>query len=125
MADFQTIIQKERDRLSALRTDALQRRDAIVEEISGIDRELKAITAYETAKIGKAPKKATGTRRASRTDAILNLLKGNQDGLTRSLILEKLGFKGDKTAEQSVSNALNNLKKAGKIASDSGNYTLA
>jgi len=126
VADFAALIEKERERLTKLREETLTRRTTIDDEIAGIDKELKAIDAYEQVKTGSLKKeKATGTRRGSRQEGILALLKDAPDGLGRVDILEKLGLKGDKTGEQSISNALNNMKKAGKIAAKDGRYVLA
>lgn len=122
--DFAVVIEKERERLGRLREDALARRATIDTEIAEIDKELAAIVAYERAKSGKAASgKGTG-RRGSRQDGILALLKEKKDGLTRGSILDALGLKGNKSGEQSISNALNNMKKAGKIDSKDGRYTL-
>jgi hypothetical protein len=123
MADFQNMIEKERERLNKLRQDALTRRAAIDTEVADITRELSAIDAYERAKTGK--KKNTAGRRSSRQDGILQLLRGNADGLSRGGILDGLGLKGNKSGEQSISNALNNMKKAGKLAVKDGKYVVA
>jgi hypothetical protein len=48
--------------------------------------------------------------------------KHSSNGLSRSEILESLGLKGDKSGEQSVSNALTALKKAGRVTSNEGRY---
>ena len=45
------------------------------------------------------------------------------DGIGRAGIIEQLNVKGDKSAEQSVSNALANLKKSGAVAHGDGKYT--
>src|SRR5438552_1233128 len=103
MADFAAMIEKERERLAKMRDEALTRRKTIDDEIAEIDREVKAIAAYETAKTGKKPGTGTRGRRGSRQESILATLKGNGDGLTRSEILDKLGLKGNKAGEQAVS----------------------
>ena len=126
MADFAAMIEKERARLNGLRDDAAKRRSAIDEEIAEIDKELRAIVAYETARTSAPKGKRGGSgKRGSRQDGILSLLRGKADGLSRGDILEGLGLKGDKTGEQSVSNALGNMKKAGKIGQKDGRYMLA
>lgn len=118
-------MEKERARLQGLRDDALARRQKIDDEIAGIDKELVAFDAYEAAKMDKpARKQSTGSRRGSRQDSITALLT-SKPGLSRGEILEALGLKGDKTAEQSISNALNNMKKAGKLTQQDGKYLVA
>jgi alkylation response protein AidB-like acyl-CoA dehydrogenase len=45
----------------------------------------------------------------------LAVIKANADGLARGEILEKMGLKGDKSGEMSVSNALTALTKNGQV----------
>ena len=120
---FEAMVSQERDRLNAQITDIQIRQRALQEEMALVKRELSALDAYETAKAGKT--KSTKGRRASRQDGILQLLSGKADGMTRGGILEGLGLKGNKSGEQSISNALNNMKKAGKIAVRGGKYVAA
>lgn len=68
---------------------------------------------------------ATGTRRSGIRQEVLNLLKQHQDGISRSDILDAMNAKGDKKAEQSISNALANAKKNGDITLTDGLYRLA
>jgi hypothetical protein len=76
-------------------------------------------------KATRAPRQAsTGTRRSGIRDQVLAIIQGaGADGINRSDLLEKLEAKGDKTAEQSISNAISALKKANAIAGEKGNYT--
>jgi hypothetical protein len=55
------------------------------------------------------------SRRGSKRDAILQLVKKNGTGLSRGEILEKMGLKGDKAGEMSVSNAFTALTKGGQV----------
>ena len=53
-------------------------------------------------------------RRGSKREELLNVIRqGN--GLTRGEILEKMGLKGDKSGEMSVSNALTALTKSNQV----------
>lgn len=63
----------------------------------------------------------TGTRRTGIRDEVLSMVKANP-GITRSTLLDKMNARGDKSAEQSISNALAALKKAGTITADGGAY---
>src|SRR4051812_24892339 len=119
---FETMVQKERERLTKARENALDRLEKVNEEIAAIDREFEAIEAYERIKMGKVQKgggpREAGRQRArkgSRQQELLELIERNPDGLSRREILEQLGLKGDKKSEASVSNALNNMKKAGRL----------
>jgi hypothetical protein len=135
---FETMIQNERERLIKAREDAQARLEEIQKEIADIDREFEAIEAYERVKADKlrkgvAPSKGEAAskkpgqraRRGERQQEVLDLVGQHPDGLTRSEILERLGVKGDKKAEASISNALNNLKKAGRLGSEGKRYILA
>lgn len=66
---------------------------------------------------------STGSRRTGVRDAVLNVVSG-ANGISRADILEQMDAKGDKRAEQSISNALANLKKADKIDLNDGVYTV-
>jgi hypothetical protein len=132
MADtFETFIEKERERLSKKREGAMTKLQEAENEIAEVERELAAIGAYEAAKAGKLPAarrgRTSGVRaaRGSRQGAVLDLLSKSTSGMTRGEILEAMGLKGDKSGEQSVSNALNNLKKAKKVSSKDGRYQAA
>jgi hypothetical protein len=124
-ATFQTMIDNERTRLNAALADLDKRQKTLDEERITIKRELAAVTAYETAKNGRAPRPASGasrTPRGAKQETLLGIIGGRPDGMTRGEILEDLGVKGDKRAEGSISNALNSLKKAGKLVSKAGRY---
>ena len=130
---FEEMVERERERLTQARKDAETRLQEVQNEIAQIDREFEAIKAYEVVKAGKPQKGAPASkeparqraRRGERQQEVLDLIGENPDGLTRSEILERLGVKGDKKAEASVSNALNNLKKAGRLGSEGKRYVPA
>ena len=120
-ADYMT---RERERLHAEREAVFTQQQALETKLNEINREFAAIEAYEAAKSGKAvrgmmagsgkraPRQA---RRGSRREGIIETLKGATEGLSRGELLERLGLKGDKSGEMSVSNALTALTKAGAV----------
>src|SRR3954464_13845996 len=129
---FEEMVERDRERLTKAREDALARRKQIDDEIEAIDREFEAIKAYEriktqkTQKGGAASKKpGQRARRGERQQEVLDLIGQHPDGLTRAEILAELGAKGDKKAEASISSALNNLKKSGRLGSEGKRYILA
>lgn len=63
-----------------------------------------------------------GTRRTGIREEVLAVIEKNPS-ITRSALLETMEAKGNKSAEQSVSNALSALKKAGTITADEGAYS--
>ena len=140
-ATFTAFIKKERARLDKARKEALASKSAVDKEIASIERELTALDAYREAKgttgkrapgkrgpakqsIAKGARRATG-RRGEKRQAVLDLIHKNPDGLSRGEILAQLGAKGNKSAEQSVSNALSALKKSDKVNSRQGKYVTA
>jgi hypothetical protein len=146
-ATFATFIRKERARLDKSRKDALAQQAAIDKELQAIERELTALDAYQQAKgatgkgvavkrapmAGKAAAKRTFKgggrrgpgRRGEKRQAVLDLVRQHPAGLSRGEILIQLGVKGNKSAEQSVSNALSALKKSAKLNSREGKYVPA
>lgn len=123
---FQEYITKELERLNSERQAILAKRGELDTQLAEINREFKAIEAYEAAKSGKALRqsgpRATGTRRGSKRDGILAALADIPHGLTRGELLEKLGLKGNKSGEMSVSNALTALTKANQVVRKDGKY---
>jgi hypothetical protein len=109
-----SFITRERERLQKSRQDALARKQQVEDEIASIDRELKAMDAYHAVKQGKSERRVRRRlpgRRGSRREQILELIKQTPDGLSRGDIITRLALKGNKSGEQSVSNALTALKK--------------
>ena len=125
MTTFAEMVAQERDRLGKAIAGVLDKMNALTEEMEGHKRELRAVDAYEAAKTGKVvTARAAGSRapRGSRQDTLHALIAGKPDGMTRGEILTELGIKGDKAAEGSISNALNGMKKSGKLLSKDGKY---
>ena len=139
-ATFASFIKKERARLDKARKDALANKTAVDKEIESIERELTALDAYQQAKgtparrapgkrgpakRGPAKARRTTGRRGEKRQAVLDLIQKNPVGLSRGEILIQLGVKGNRSAEQSVSNALSALKKSEKVNSREGKYVPA
>jgi len=117
--DVIKVMQAERERITNSIKELEAQRLAVDEKISAFKLELKAIEAYESAKTGK--KKVTRTRGTSVTATIIDIVKKAPS--TRAQIIEALNGKGNKSVEQSISNALSNLKKKNKLAAKDGVYT--
>ena len=138
MADrFADVMQKERDRLHREREQVSNQQQELEDKLAQIDRELEAIDAYEAAKSGKAKTSKRSApargpargrrarpqaRRGSRREALLQTIRENPDGLKRGEILERMGLKGDKSGEMSVSNALTALTKSNQVSRHEGKY---
>lgn len=95
--------------------------------------ELRAVDAYEAAKTGKAMpvarqgrgRAAPTGRRGSRRESILRVIRENPAGLSRGELLDKMGLKGNRQGEMSVSNALTALTKSGQVSRIDGKYRVA
>ena len=129
---FQEFVSRERDRLNQERENIFAQQRQLENKLAEIGRELTAIDAYEAAKTGKAAPRSgqarrgqPRARRGSKREALLQLINANPAGLARGEILERMGLKGDKSGEMSVSNALTALTKAGQVARRDGKYTTA
>jgi DNA-binding transcriptional ArsR family regulator len=127
---FKSFVSREHSRLTKARDAALGRKKQLDRELSEIENELGAIRAYEQAKSKVPARPAAGRsvaragRRAPRGEkrrSVLELIQ-KSGGLTRGEILASLGVKGNKSAEQSVSNALTALKKQNLVASRDRKY---
>jgi cell division septum initiation protein DivIVA len=124
---FQDYITKERERLSQEANALRAQQKELEEKLAANRRELRAVEAYEAAKSGKAAptrstRRASQARSGSKRDGILKVIKENPTGLTRGQLLEKMGLKGNKSGEMSVSNALTALTKGNQVARKDGKY---
>jgi hypothetical protein len=101
-----------------------KRREELTAELATVDDELMRISRYfgEPAKKPRAPGPAGPVRRGAVQEAVFATIANKPEGMSRAEIVEAMGKKGDKTGEQSVSNALTALKKANKVASNDGKY---
>jgi len=129
---FQDFIARDRERLHAEREAIFNQQHELEGKLAAINNEMRAIDAYEAAKSGKAaPARQTGARRApqarrgSRRESVLRVIAENPAGLTRGELLEKMGLKGNKAGEMSVSNALTALTKGNQVARKEGKYVSA
>ena len=131
MADdrFADVMKQERERLQRDREAIYNQQRELESKLKDINREFAAIEAYEAAKTGKqAAAQQRGARgrrqarRGSRREALLQLIGQNPDGLSRGEILERMGLKGDKSGEMSVSNALTALTKSNQVSRSGGKY---
>ena len=128
--NFADFIARDRERLHAEREKIFNQQHELQTKLDEINREFAAIEAYEAAKTGKAAAAARQprgsrqqqARRGSRREALLQLIRDNPSGLARGEILERMGLKGDKAGEMSVSNALTALTKSNQVSRHEGKY---
>src|SRR3954466_1122016 len=128
--NFAEYIARERDRLHAEREQISNQQEELQRRLEALNREFAAIEAYETAKTGKVARQRAPAarqpraRRGSRREGLLELIR-QSDGLSRGEILERMGLKGDKAGEMSVSNALTALAKRNQVRREGGKYYAA
>ena len=128
-SNFSEFISRERERLRAEREQVFSQQEELERRLDALNREFAAIEAYETAKTGKAARQASAgrqprARRGGRREALLELIR-QSDGLSRGELLERMGLKGDKSGEMSVSNALTALTKSNQVHREGGKYRAA
>ena len=130
---FEGFVARERARLHGEREAIFTAQHELEGKLAEINREFAAIDAYEAAKAGKlptsVPRRRTGgtqqrARSGSKRDALLKLIQ-ESEGLTRGEILERMGLKGNKAGEMSVSNALTALTKGNQVVRHDGRYRAA
>jgi len=131
---FEGFVARERERLHREREAVFSEQQELEQKLAAINRELSAIDAYEAAKTGKAPpspprargpRTGSGARRESKREQLLEVIRQHPEGLKRAEILERMGLKGNKSGEMSVSNALTALTKSGQVVRVEGRYRSA
>lgn len=126
---FAQFVEQERTRLTAERESLLAQRADIDTKIADLDREFEAISAYVSTKEGRSAtqkqRRQAPARRGSKREELLKLIRQNPSGLKRGEILERMGLKGDKAGEMSISNALTALVKNNQVVRDAGSYRIA
>jgi hypothetical protein len=127
---FEAYIASERARIAKERDKVVAKKADLEQQLSTLDRELMAITAYEDAKAGRTtartatPRAASsggGTRRTGQRDAVLSLIKSHTDGITPSQILVQMNATSD-AEKTSVRNALSALKRTNAVGTRDGKY---
>ncbi len=128
--NFADFIARDRERLHAEREKIFNLQHELQTKLDEINREFAAIDAYEAAKAGKTVRQPAArgpqrARRGSKREQLLELINQHPGGLARKDILERMGLKGDKSGEMSVSNALTALTKANQVVRRDGLYFAA
>jgi hypothetical protein len=128
LQETQAFITKQREALLAQRETIFTLQADLQRQLDEVNGMLAKFDVFE----GKAARpsqararRSSGTRRGSKRDGILQAIKGSVGGLTRGEILEKMGLRGNKSGEMSVSNALTALTKGNQVRRDGGKYVTA
>lgn len=104
---------KKRELLEAAKAEALEQAEEAITTLNALGFPYK---------LTGGPKTPRGQRRTGIREEVMKAIEAHPDGVTRADLLEQFGAKGDKKAEQSISNALSALKKSDQISGEDGLY---
>jgi hypothetical protein len=140
---FADVMHRERERLHRERDEILNQQKELENKLTEINSELAAIDAYEAVKTGRVTAvdrrrrspEASGTSVkqlsaeprpyvASKREAVLRIIGENPNGLRLGEIFQRMGLKGNKSAEKSVSNAITTLTKNNQVSRKGGKYVI-
>jgi hypothetical protein len=131
-----TIIERTQAFIAQQREALLKQRDDISDQQRELQRQLDQLNdmlgkfdVFEGKRSPGRPRQSGGpgerrTRRGSKREDLLRVIREGQ-GLSRGESLEKLGLKGDRAGEMSVSNALTTLTKSNQVVRENGKYRAA
>jgi hypothetical protein len=129
LAETEAFIARQREALLNQRQELLNQQQAIQQQLDQLDEMLAKFDVFEgKSQPGKQNRSAgsrrSSTRRGSRREELLRIIREG-GGLTRGEILERMGLKGNKTGEMSVSNALTALAKNNNVQLGEGRKYVA
>ena len=131
LAETEAFIARQREALLNQRQELLNQQHAIQEQLDQVDEMLTKFDVFEGRHAKRGGARKTGTRRpsargrrGSKREALLRVIRDGH-GLTRGEILERMGLKGNKAGEMSVSNALTALTKNNHVRRDGRKYLSA
>lgn len=126
IAETQAFISKQRDTLLQQRATILDQQHKLQQQLDEVDDMLQKFDAFEGKAAPQRPQPrpdGSKSRRGSKREELLAIIReGN--GLARAQILEKMGLKGNKSGEMSVSNALTALSKSQQVSRRDGKYVI-
>jgi hypothetical protein len=118
-------ITKQRETLLKEREVIFAEQKALQVRLGAVNEALAKFDVFEGKPARTTSRRAPQSRRGSKRDGIMQIIKENPGGLTRGEILEKMGIKGQKAGEMSVSNALTALTKSNQVKREGGKYLAA
>ena len=130
LAETEAFVARQREALLNQRQELLAQQSALQQQIDQLDQMLTKFDVFEGKYAKRRGARRAGTkrtssgRRGSKREELLRVIKAAH-GLTRGEILEKMGLKGNKAGEMSVSNALTALTKGNQVRRDGRKYLAA
>ena len=124
--ETRAFIKKQREILIKERQGIFAEQQALQERLDSVNEMLAKFDVFEGNPSRQSGSRRTQQgRRSSRRDGIMAALADIPHGLSRGEILDKLGLKGNKQGEMSVSNALTALTKTNQVVRKDGKYVVA
>ena len=129
LAETEAFIARQREALINQREELLNQQRGLQDQLDQLDVMLTKFDVFEGKqargrKQTRSSKGGGSGRRGSKRDELLRVIRDGH-GLTRGEILEKMGLKGNKSGEMSVSNALTALTKNNQVRRDGRKYLAA
>lgn len=129
LAETEAFLLRQREALLNQRQELLDQQRAIQEQLEQLDEMLGKFDVFEGKGQQRKQSRSTGTRRSSgrrgsKREELMRVIREG-GGLTRAQILERMGLKGNKSGEMSVSNALTALTKNDQVRRDGRAYHAA
>jgi len=124
LAETEAFITRQRDALLAQREAIFTQQQELQKQLDEVNGMLSKFDVFEGKRAAPTQargRRSTGARRGSKREELLKVIREG-DGLTRGEILEKMGLKGNKLGEMSVSNALTALTKGNQVRREGGKY---
>jgi hypothetical protein len=131
LAETEAFIARQREALLNQRQELINQQHAIQEQVDHLDEMLTKFDVFEGKYAKRGGNRKASTRRASsagrrgsKREELMQVIRDGH-GLTRGEILERMGLKGNKAGEMSVSNALTALTKSNQVRRDGRKYLVA
>lgn len=116
-AQQKSIEEQKKKILAQAKSQAMQAAEKAVADLNNLGFSYKLVDGGSTTRAATS----TRTRKSGVADEVHAIIKSAQEGLTRSGVLAAMNAM-DAKAQQSISNALSNLKKKGQVSAENGVY---
>jgi hypothetical protein len=124
--ETRAFIKKQREILIKERQGIFAEQQALQERLDSVNETLAKFDVFEgNPSRQSGPRRTKQGRRSSRRDGIIAALADIPHGLSRGEILDKLGLKGNKQGEMSISSALTALTKTNQVVRKDGKYVVS
>ena len=113
---------KKQELMTKAKTEALTMAEKAVADLNSLGFHYRLVEGNQPpAPRTREATTTRGPRRGGVAEQVLDHIKKSESGLSRAQLLSAMGAE-DKSAQQSISNALSNLKKKGELTAANGVY---